>query len=79
MLWGRHNSYKEEPFQNEADLESAIREVAESLFGKSRIYLDVKRKIGGKSKTKNIPDGYLIDLSSIRASNKMTATRSSNR
>jgi hypothetical protein len=34
------------------------------LFGKSRIYLDVKKLIGAKGGTRNIPDGYLIDLSS---------------
>lgn len=64
MLWGRHDSFDEEPFEVEADLESAILEVAGALFGKSRIYLDTKKKIGGKSKIKNIPDGYLLDLSS---------------
>lgn len=36
------------------------------MFGKSRYYLDVKRRIGGKGRVSNIPDGYLIDLTSAR-------------
>lgn len=55
-----------EPFDRESDLEKAIHEVGEELFGPSRIYLDVKKKIGGKGKVANIPDAYLIDLSSAR-------------
>ena len=47
-------------------METAILEVADSLFGKYRIYLDPKRLIGKKGRTRNIPDGYLIDLSSVK-------------
>ena len=36
------------------------------MFGDERIYLDIKKKIGSKGKTINIPDGYLIDLSSTK-------------
>lgn len=64
MLWSPKTSYEAEPFDKEADLESAILEVQEALFGPHRIYLDLKKKIGKKGKTTNIPDGYLIDLSS---------------
>lgn len=64
MLWSKKESYILEDFDVEADLESAIQDVSDALFGESRIYLDIKRLIGGKGKTKNIPDGYLIDLSS---------------
>jgi hypothetical protein len=64
MLWTQTNSFHVEPFELEADLEAAILEVAPILFGNSRIYLDMKRLIGKKGKTRNIPDGYLIDLSS---------------
>lgn len=35
------------------------------MFGPNRIYLDVKKMIGTKAKS-NIPDGYLIDLSSAK-------------
>ena len=37
-----------------------------ALFGQSRIYLDVKKLIGEKSGTQNIPDGYLLDRLSPR-------------
>jgi hypothetical protein len=64
MLWTPNKIYENEPFEVEDDLESAILEVRETLFGDERIYLDIKKKIGSKGKTENIPDGYLIDLSS---------------
>ena len=63
MLWTTGGPYRKQPFGKEADLEEAIKEVSRDLFGPNRIYLDVKKKIGTKSKS-NIPDGYLIDLSS---------------
>jgi hypothetical protein len=56
--------YQLDPFANEADLEKAINKIRFELFGASRIYLDVKKKIGKKGYHENIPDGYLIDLSS---------------
>ncbi len=64
MLWTVEKSYFEEPFELEKDLEAAILEVQGTLFGDTRIYLNTKKKIGGKDKKKNIPDGYLIDLTS---------------
>ena len=64
MLWSKEASYHLEPFEKEADLESALREVSPVLFGPDRIYLEVKKLIGIKGKTQNIPDAYLIDLSS---------------
>ncbi len=64
VLWSREASYYQEPFEKEADLEAAIREVAPVLFGPDRIYLEVKKLIGEKGKTQNVPDAYLVDLSS---------------
>ena len=64
MLWSPKKSYEVEPFDLEADLEGAILEVQDALFGPNRVYLDLKKKIGKKGKTTNIPDGYLLDLSS---------------
>ncbi len=66
MLWTHDKRYSLEPFDKETDLEKAIDEVSATLFGASRLYLDVKKKIGGKGKVANIPDAYLIDLSSAR-------------
>ena len=66
MLWLKKIAYKEDPFVSEASLESAILEVQDELFGPTRIYMDLKKRIGAKNHIKNIPDGYLIDLSSSR-------------
>lgn len=67
MLWTPNSRYREEPFELEADLEDAIRTVGDDLFGPDRVYLDVKKKIGAKGKTNNVPDAYLVDLSSSKA------------
>ena len=58
--------YRSVSYKNEADLELAIRSVQADLFGEGRIYLDIKKKIGGKKGPKNIPDGYLLDLGGIK-------------
>lgn len=50
-------------FASEAALEKTILEIQVELFGKNRMYLDVKKKIGVKGGLTNIPDGYLLDLS----------------
>jgi hypothetical protein len=65
MLWTASGPYRKQPFRKEADLEKAVNEVSAELFGPNRIYLDVKKKIGTGAK-RNIPDGYLIDLSSVK-------------
>src|SRR5947209_18000924 len=49
-------------FDSEAALEKAILEIQTELFGKNRMYLDIKKKIGVKGGLTNIPDGYLLDL-----------------
>lgn len=64
MLWTPNDAYVVEPYEYEKDLEAAIETVQKSLFGESRIYLETKKMIGAKGKTRNIPDGYLIDLAS---------------
>lgn len=64
MLWSPEKSYYPEPFEKEAELEEAIREVGGPLFGEDRIYLEVKRLMGAKGRVQNVPDAYLIDLSS---------------
>ncbi len=64
LLWTKTGPYHQVDYKNEAELESAILEVQDTLFGLDRIYLDVKKKIGVKGGVRNIPDGYLIDLSS---------------
>jgi hypothetical protein len=51
---------------NQADLEDAILQVQKDLFGANRYYLDVKKKIESKGSIQNIPDGYLLHLSSAK-------------
>ncbi len=62
VIWTPSGTYSIVGYSSEADLESAIIQVQSDLFGNRRIYLDVKKKIGKKGETRNIPDGYLIDL-----------------
>jgi len=62
MLWNKEEKYIAVPYDKEADLENAVNEVKNALFGSTRIYLDDKKKIGLKGGTSNLPDGYLIDL-----------------
>lgn len=64
MLWSEEKYYYNDPYNIESELEDAILEVVDMLFGKERIYLNLKKKIGAKNKKRNIPDGYLLDLSS---------------
>jgi hypothetical protein len=62
VIWTPQGAYSIVNYQNEADLENAIIQVQSVLFGSKRIYLDIKKKIGIKGDSRNIPDGYLIDL-----------------
>ena len=63
-LWVNAHSYRVTEYDDEADLESVILKLKRQLFGRDRIYLDIKRKIGKRGGQRNIPDGYLIDLRS---------------
>jgi len=66
MLWTKEKKYYPEYFESEDELECAILKTSSELFGDSRIYLDCKKRIGKKGKIINIPDGYLLDLSSSK-------------
>jgi len=48
-------------FDLEDDLEKAVIENQQALFGKDAVYIDVKKLIG-KSKHRGIPDAFLIDF-----------------
>lgn len=61
-IWTETGMFWRTPYSSERDLEKAILMVQRGLFGPNRIYLDVKRKIGRSSGPRNIPDGYLLDL-----------------
>jgi hypothetical protein len=66
LIWTRNGAFRRKPYDSEADFEKSVLEVQADLFGRNRVYLDVKKKIGTKGKLRNIPDGYLIDLSGRR-------------
>jgi len=63
IVWTNSGQFRLTRYSSESDFESAIVKLQRELFGAERVYIDVKRKIGGKAGPKNIPDGYLIDLS----------------
>lgn len=63
LVWTDKGCYGRFSYKNEAEMEAAIQLVQEKLFGVDRIYLPVKKLIGEKGKRRNIPDGYLLDLS----------------
>jgi hypothetical protein len=54
--------YTRTQYESEADLERTVVQLQHQLFGPNRFYLDIKRRIGGAGTTRNIPDGYVIDL-----------------
>lgn len=54
-------------FDKERDFEAIIVENAKSIFGQDSIYLDVKKKIGKTRSIQTIPDGFLIDLSTLNS------------
>jgi hypothetical protein len=65
MIWTESDGhYLPWGYDKEVELESAITQIAPQLFGKARVYLEVKKLIGEKGKTRNIPDGYLLDFTS---------------
>jgi hypothetical protein len=66
IIWTQNGSLRRVEYTSEADLETAILTVQTELFGLNRIYLDIKKKIGIKGGLRNIPDGYLLDLTGRR-------------
>lgn len=67
MILQGKKKFTEWRFAKEKDLEAAIQEVRPELFGATRIYLEIKKKIGKKGVQVNIPDAYVLDLSSAKA------------
>lgn len=63
VVWQNGETFHLNEYVSESDFEKAILEVKYDLFGRNRIYLDVKKRIGLKGGQRNIPDGYLVDLS----------------
>lgn len=67
MIYDGKNKFTEWRFSKEQDLEEAIQKVRSELFGSSRLYLEIKKLIGKKGGQMNIPDAYVLDLSSAKA------------
>ncbi len=55
--------YRSVAYESEADLERSVVQLQRQLFGSDRFYLDIKRRIGAGGGIRNVPDGYVIDLS----------------
>jgi hypothetical protein len=53
-------------FDTEKEFERALVSKVSEIFGPRRIYLDCKRRIGGKDGRQSVPDAYLLDLSRPR-------------
>ena len=66
IVWTQTGSFRLQPFKTEAELEASILQIRHELFGPARIYLDIKKKIGVKGGLRNIPDGYLLDLTATK-------------
>src|SRR6266568_6806216 len=58
--------YRPFSFQNEAQFESKVIELADQIFGPSSIYIDVKKRIRGGDIV-SIPDGYVVDMAQASA------------
>jgi len=52
--------YEERTPANEDELERAVKEHAEDIFGEDSIYFDIKHKLKTKAGIGSIPDGYVI-------------------
>ena len=56
-------SYKQVPYDNEKEIEKAVIENSNLIFGKKTVYFDLKKGIRAiKSGILNIPDGYLLSF-----------------
>lgn len=64
MLLTDEKRYDLHSYDYERELEVNIFKLRNHIFGDRRIYLEFKKLIGAKGKTNNIPDAYLLDLSS---------------
>jgi hypothetical protein len=53
-------------FDSEKEFERSLVSQVSEIFGSRRIYLDCKRRIGGKNGRQSVPDAYLLDLSRPR-------------
>lgn len=55
VVWTEKGLFRNVSYTNESDFEQTVIKVQQQLFGPNRLYLDVKKKIGGKGNKQNIP------------------------
>ena len=59
----RQQKFELTRFKNEEDLEKAVLCLAEDIFGRKSIYINLKKKVKNKTISfANIPNGYLLDF-----------------
>lgn len=51
-------------YETESEFEKAVISLSDAIFGPSTIYVDVKKRVAGKSVI-SIPDGYVIDMTEL--------------
>ena len=60
---GNGTRYVESKFPAEKDFEDDVVSSSKTLFGKSTVYINAKRKIESKSLGGTVPDGFFFDFS----------------
>jgi len=63
MIVNGPHKYFRAPFNNEAEIETAVKDYGEYLFGSSIVFIP-KSKITTKGGTGTIPDGFVLDVES---------------
>lgn len=63
MIVAGSNKYFRTPFNNEAEIETVVKDYAEYLFGSSIVFIS-KSKITTMGGTGTIPDGFVVDVES---------------
>lgn len=63
ILLNNQKIFKEFSYSSESELETEVIKYSRQLFGEKTLYLDAKKKLGGKSLGNTIPDGFLFDFS----------------
>lgn len=61
IIYIDNKEFKEEAFSSEKELELAVCQLSEQIFGRNSVYLDIKKRIKNKKNSFiNIPDAYVL-------------------
>jgi len=69
MLFQNNLKYKEHEYKSEDEFEKEVISNSKLFFGKSIIYIELKKKIESKALGGSVPDAFLFDLSDIENPN----------